>query len=64
MLWPDWTRVNPAVFGPVAFGTDVAHPITGGVLDAAPTPAVGRTLSQAKLAAILRRAGRQRNVER
>jgi len=34
-----------------------------GVLDAAPTPAIGRSLSQSKLAAILRRAGRERGVE-
>jgi len=46
-----------------AFGTDLAHPIALNVLAAAPTPAVGRTLSLAKLAAILRRAGRGRNVE-
>jgi len=46
-----------------AFGTDLAHPLALGVLDAAPTPALGRTLSQSKLAAILRRAGRERGVE-
>ncbi len=46
-----------------AFGTDLAHAVALGVLDAAPTPAIGRTLSQAKLAAILRRAGRERGVE-
>jgi transposase len=46
-----------------AFGTDVAHPVALGVLDAAPTPASGRTLSRSKLAAILRRAGRERGVE-
>ncbi len=46
-----------------AFGTDLAHPLALGVLDAAPTPAMGRTLSQSKLAAILRRAGRERGVE-
>jgi transposase len=46
-----------------AFGTDLAHPVALGVLDAAPTPRLGRTLSRAKLAAILRRAGRQRGVE-
>lgn len=46
-----------------AFGTELAHPIALGVLDAAPTPARGRTLSRAKLAAILRRAGRERTVE-
>jgi transposase len=46
-----------------AFGTELAHPIALGVLEAAPTPVAGRTLSQAKLAALLRRAGRERNVE-
>lgn len=33
------------------------------VLSIAPTPALGRTVSKAKIAAALRRAGRQRNVE-
>lgn len=33
------------------------------VLDLAPTPARGRALSRSKIAAALRRAGRQRNVE-
>jgi len=46
-----------------AFGTELAHPVALGVLDAAPTPAMGRSLSQSKLAAILRRAGRERGVE-
>jgi len=46
-----------------AFGTELAHPVALGVLDAAPTPAIGRTLSQSKLAAILRRAGRERGVQ-
>ena len=46
-----------------AFGTELAHPVALGVLDAAPTPAMGRTLSQSKLAAILRRAGRERGIE-
>jgi len=46
-----------------AFGTDLAQPVPLGVLDAAPTPAMGRALSQSKLAAILRRAGRARGVE-
>jgi transposase len=46
-----------------AFGTELAHPIALGVLQEAPTPAIGRTLSLSKLAAILRRAGRERNVE-
>ncbi len=51
----------PAALG--AFGTDLAHPMALGVLDAAPTPAMGRRLSRAKLAAILRRAGRERGLE-
>jgi hypothetical protein len=46
-----------------AFGTDLAHPVALGVLEAAPTPTRGRALSRAKLAAILRRAGRKRGVE-
>ena len=46
-----------------AFGTELAHPVALGVLDAAPTPAIGRTLSRAKLVAILRRAGRERGLE-
>jgi transposase len=46
-----------------AFGTELAHPVALGVLDVAPTPARGRTLSRAKLAAILRRAGRERGVD-
>ncbi len=46
-----------------AFGTELAQPVALGVLDAAPTPAMGRSLSRAKLAAILRRAGRERGVE-
>ncbi len=45
-----------------AFGTDLVHPVTLGVLEAAPTPTVGRTLSRTKLAAILRRAGRERGI--
>ena len=47
----------------IAFGTELAHPVALGVLDAAPTPAQGRTLSHSKLAAIVRRAGRERGVE-
>ena len=46
-----------------AFGTELAHPVALGVLDAAPTPAMGRTLSRAKVAAILRRAGRERGLD-
>ena len=46
-----------------AFGTELAHPVALGVLGAAPVPSMGRTLSESKLAAILRRAGRERGVE-
>lgn len=45
-----------------ALGTELAQPIALGVLEAAPTPEVGRSLSRAKLEAILRRAGRVRGV--
>jgi len=46
-----------------AFGTELAAAVALGVLDAAPTPAMGRTLSRTKLVAILRRAGRERRLE-
>lgn len=46
-----------------AFGTDLAHPDAVAVLAAAPTPQLGRRLSVGQIAAALRRAGRQRNVE-
>jgi len=42
---------------------ELAHPDALAVLALAPTPAGGRTLSGSKIAAALRRAGRQRNVE-
>jgi hypothetical protein len=48
----------------VAFGTDLAHPDAVAVLSIAPTPALGRALSTSRVAAVLKRAGRQRNVER
>lgn len=51
----------PAVLA--AFGTDLASRDALAVLEAAPTPAQGRTLSQAKLVSLLRKAGRQRNLE-
>lgn len=47
-----------------AFGTDLAHPDALAVLGAAPTPATGRRLTAKRIAAVLRRAGRQRGVER
>jgi Transposase IS116/IS110/IS902 family len=46
-----------------AFGTDLASADAVAVLSIAPTPELGRRLSRSKIAAALRRAGRQRNVE-
>ena len=46
-----------------AFGTDLTSTDALAVLGVAPTPELGRQLSRSKLAAALRRAGRQRNVE-
>jgi len=46
-----------------AFGTDLASSDAVAVLQLAPTPELGRRLSRSKIAAVLRRAGRQRNVE-
>jgi len=46
-----------------AFGTDLAAPEAVAVLSLAPTPELGRQLSRSKIAAGLRRAGRQRNIE-
>jgi transposase len=51
----------PAVLD--AFGSDLAHPDALAVLGAAPTPDAGRRLTQKRLAAILRRGGRQRGAE-
>jgi Transposase/Transposase IS116/IS110/IS902 family len=48
----------------VAFGADLAHGDALAVLALAPTPEEGRRLSRARVAAALRRAGRQRNIER
>ena len=47
-----------------AFGTDLASPDALAILAIAPTPGAGRALSRAKIAAALRRGGRQRNLER
>jgi transposase len=47
-----------------AFGTDLSSPDALSVLAVAPTPELGRGLSLSKIAAALRRGGRQRNVER
>jgi hypothetical protein len=46
-----------------AFGTDLSHMDAVAVLRVAPTPALGRTLSRAKLVAILKRGGRQRQLD-
>jgi len=46
-----------------AFGTELTSADALAVLGVAPTPELGRQLSRSKLAAALRRAGRQRNVE-
>jgi len=46
-----------------AFGTDLASTDALAVLSVAPTPELGRRLSRSKIAAALRRAGRQRNVD-
>jgi len=46
-----------------AFGTDLASTDAVAVLTLAPTPALARRLSRSKIAAALRRAGRQRNVD-
>jgi transposase len=45
-----------------AFG-ELTHPDALEVLKVAPTPELGRTLSRSKIAAALRRGGRQRRVE-
>jgi hypothetical protein len=46
-----------------AFGTDLASGDAVSVLGIAPTPELGRQLSQAKIAPALRRGGRQRNLQ-
>jgi transposase len=47
----------------VAFGDDLAGRDAVAVLAIASTPAAGRALSRSRIAAALRRAGRQRNVD-
>jgi hypothetical protein len=47
----------------VAFGTDLASGDAVSVLAMAPTPELGRQLSQSKIASALRRGGRQRNID-
>lgn len=51
----------PAIL--TAFGTDLAGREALAILAAAPTPAQGRTLSQAKIVSLLRKAGRRRSPE-
>ena len=51
----------PAILA--AFGTDLASREALAVLTAAPTPAQGRTLSQAKIGSLLRKAGRHRSPD-
>lgn len=46
-----------------AFGADLAGRDSLAVLAVAPSPEQGRGLSRARIAAVLRRAGRQRNIE-
>jgi transposase len=46
-----------------AFGTDLAASDAVAVLALAPTPDAGRALSRSKIAAALRHAGRQRNID-
>ena len=46
-----------------AFGTDLASTDALAVLEQAPTPELGRSVSRSKIAAALRRGGRQRNVD-
>jgi transposase len=50
----------PAAMG--AFGEDLASADALAVLGRAPTPELGRALSKSTIAALLRRAGRQRNL--
>ncbi len=47
----------------VAFGADLGSSDALAILAIAPTPAVGRGLSRAKIASALARAGRRRNLE-
>jgi transposase len=47
----------------VAFGTELTSADALALLQLAPTPERGRTLSRAQIASALRRAGRQRNLE-
>jgi transposase len=70
MIWSRVRQVNtlrsllreyyPAALA--AFGTDLAGREALAVLTAAPSPDLGRRLSQSRIETLLRRAGRQRNV--
>jgi transposase len=70
MIWSRVRQVNalrsllreyyPAALA--AFGTDLASRDALAVLAAAPSPAHGRRLSQARIETLLRKAGRQRNL--
>ena len=59
-------RAGLREYFPAALATfgDLAHHDTIAVLGAAPTPAAARALSIAQLVRLLRRGGRQRNLER
>jgi hypothetical protein len=46
-----------------AFGTDLSHMDAVAILSVAPSPAIGRTLSRAKILATLKRGGRQRQLD-
>jgi hypothetical protein len=70
MIWSRVGQVNtlrsllreyyPAAL--VAFGTDLAGREALAVLTVAPSPDLGRRLSQSRIETVLRRAGRQRNI--
>ena len=70
MIWSRVRQVNtlrsllreyyPAALS--AFGTDLAGRDALAVLTVAPSPELGRRLSQSRIETLLRRAGRQRNV--
>ncbi len=70
MIWSRVRQVNtlrsllreyyPAALA--AFGTDLAGRDALAVLTAAPSPDLGRRLSQSRIETLLRRAGRQRNL--
>ena len=47
-----------------AFGADLAHPDAVAVLERAPSPLQGRALSSNQITTLLRRGGRQRNLDK